>query len=130
MIITNPRTEHYPQIHSFTSTEHRDAIGPRMKQVHGKRVVIVHSQHQEIGEADGMVTVLKNIQLQVRTSDCGNVYAYDPVAEMIGLCHSGRQGTSLNIIENMISSMMSLGSQAKNIRIRTGPCIGGINYKF
>ena len=108
MIITNPRTEYYPQLHSFTSTEHREPSKPKMKQVHGNRVVIVTSHDQDIGEADGMVTSLKNLELQVRTSDCGNIYAYDPVAELIGLCHSGRQGTRLNIIENMISSMVSL----------------------
>jgi copper oxidase (laccase) domain-containing protein len=30
-----------------------------------------------------MVTNLKNIELQVRVADCGNIYAYDYVAEVI-----------------------------------------------
>ncbi len=55
-----------------------------------------------------MVTTIKNIALQVRIADCGNIYAYDPIAQVIGVCHSGRQGTHKNIIANMIDTMKSL----------------------
>lgn len=54
-----------------------------MYQVHGDRVVTVSDARQEIGEADGMVTQLKNTILSVRTADCGNLYFYDPIEQVI-----------------------------------------------
>ena len=103
MVIRNPREQHYPQLQSFVTSEFVEPSTPRMRQVHGNRVVVVTSQDQEIGEADGMVTTLMNVRLETRVADCGNIYAYDPVEKVIGVCHSGWQGTHLNIIHNMIS---------------------------
>ena len=94
-----------------------------MIQTHSNRVVIVTDKNQIIGEADGMVTSLKNIELHVRVADCGNIYAYDPLATVIGVCHSGWKGSQGNIIATMIKSMKILGSYPEDIRIRTGPCI-------
>lgn len=79
-----------------------------MIQTHSNRVVIVTDKNQIIGEADGMVTSLKNLELQVRVADCGNIYAYDPLASVIGVCHSGWKGAQGNITSRMIEAMKSL----------------------
>ncbi len=55
-----------------------------------------------------MVTSLKNLELQVRVADCGNIYAYDPIGQVIGVCHSGRQGSRKNIINTMLQNMKYL----------------------
>ena len=81
---------------------------PKMTQTHSTRVVVVTERTQDIGEADGMVTSLKNLELHVRVADCGNIYAYDPVAAVIGLCHSGWKGAQGNILTHMITAMTSL----------------------
>lgn len=130
MLIRNPREQQYPELQSFVSSEYSEPSQPKMTQIHSNRVVVVTSQDQEIGEADGMVTSRKNLKLQVRIADCGNIYAFDPHAQVIGLCHSGRKGTQGNIITHMIEAMKTLWSQAKNIVIRTGPCISGKSYEF
>jgi copper oxidase (laccase) domain-containing protein len=76
------------------------------------------------------VTNLKNIELQVRVADCGNIYAYDYVAEVIWVCHSGRQGSRKNIINTMLQNMKSLWSHVQDIVVRTWPCISWKNYQF
>jgi copper oxidase (laccase) domain-containing protein len=77
-----------------------------------------------------MVTSLYNIELHVRVADCGNIYCYDPVWWVIGICHSGWKWSHMNIIQNTINAMKSLWSLGQNILIRTGPCVSWKNYQF
>lgn len=130
MFITNPRSERFAWLQSYITSDVVQPAIPKMIQTHSDRVVIVISPTQEIWEADGMVTRLKNTELHVRVADCGNIYAYDPIAHVIGVCHTGRQGTHKNIIHNMIDTMMSLWSIPHDIRVWTGPCISWKNYQF
>ena len=130
MNLTNPWTEQYPNFVSSITTDFVDPSLPRMIQEHTDRVVIVTSPDQDMGVADGMVTKIPNLALQTRVADCGNIYAYDPVAQVIGVCHSGWKGSQKNIIRHMISVMNDLGSLSHDIRIRTGPCISWKNYEF
>ncbi len=130
MIIINPRSQQYTNLQSSVTSIFVEPSAPRMIEVHGDRVVIITSHNQIVWEADGMVTNLKDLELQVRIADCGNIYAYDPIGQVIGVCHSGRQGSHKNIIHNLIQSMQILWSQLKNIMVRTWPCISWKNYQF
>ena len=130
MYLNNPREKQFPWLQSYVTSDFIEPAQPRMIQTHSNRVVIVTDKNQIIGEADGMVTSLKNIELHVRVADCGNIYAYDPLATVIGVCHSGWKGSQGNIIATMIESMKILGSYPEDIRIRTGPCISWKNYEF
>lgn len=130
MIITNPRSQQYTQLQSYVTSDYREYARPKMTQTHSDRVVVVTSSDQDIGEADGMVTSLYNSELHVRVADCGNIYYYDPVWWVIGICHSGWKWSHMNIIQNTINAMKSLWSLCQNILIRTGPCISWKNYQF
>ena len=101
-----------------------------MKQVHGDRVVIIDHADSFEPQADAMVTFLTDITLCVRVADCGNLYAYDPVAQLIGIAHSGWRGTRFNILGKMIETMRDFGSQASDIHIRSWPAICGQCYSF
>jgi YfiH family protein len=128
--IANPRSKIYPQFVSSITNEHIDPSHPKMTQIHSDRVVIVTSSDQMIWEADAMVTRLFNLELQVRTADCGNIHFLDPVSEIIGVCHSWRKGSHLNIIGRAIDTMISLWSSPADIYVRCGPCISWKNYQF
>ncbi len=130
MIITNPRSQQYPNLQSFVTSDFVEPVQPKMTQVHSDRVVIITAPDQIVWEADGMVTSLKNLELQVRVADCGNIYAYDPIGQVIGVCHSGRQGSRKNIINTMLQNMKSLWSHIQDIVARTWPCISWKNYQF
>lgn len=102
-----------------------------MEQVHGDKVIVIdHYDPDHLPQADAMVTMLSGITLCTRVADCGNLYVYDPVAHLIGVAHSGRRGTRLNIVGKMIETMTSLGSQASDIHLRTWPAICGRCYTF
>lgn len=130
MIVRNPREQKFPWLQSYVTSHFVEPAQPKMTQTHSTRVVVVTDRTQNIGEADGMVTSLKNLELHVRVADCGNIYAYDPIASIIGVCHSGWKGAQGNIIAHMITAMTSLWSQPEHIRIRMGPCISAQNYEF
>ena len=55
------------------------------RQVHGRRVVIVDEQNlgTELGEADGLMTDLRGVALEIHTADCQSVFLYDPVRGVI-----------------------------------------------
>ena len=107
-----------------------DIVWPRMYQVHGDRVVVVSDPRQDIGEADGMVTQLSDVRLWTRIADCGNIYFYDPVVNMVAICHSWWRWTALNIVQNIINTMISLWSNIYNIHIYTWPSICSSCHQF
>lgn len=74
--------------------------------------------------ADAAVTGVAGISLCMIMSDCPPVYLYDPKHQVIGLIHSGRQGTALNIVTNTINVMCGeFGCNPSNIKAVIGPHI-------
>jgi YfiH family protein len=130
MLIHNPRTIQFAWLQSFVTTQEISFDVIKMHQVHGDRVVIVTDPKQVVGDADGIVTKLKDVSLSVQIADCGNIYAYDPISHIVGICHSGWRSTHLNIIKNMINSMKELWSEANNIYIYTWPSICPSCHQF
>ena len=78
------------------------------KQVHGDRVIIVDEQNlnEETGPADGLLTDLKGVALEIHTADCQSVFLYDPVRNVIGNVHSGWKGTVQKIAPKAAQLMM------------------------
>lgn len=130
MKVYNPRTAQFPHLQSYRTTYMTDIVWPRMYQVHGDRVVVVSDPWQDIGEADGMVTQLSDVALWVRVADCGNMYFYDPVVDIVGICHSWWRWTALNILQKTINTMISLWSHAKNIHVYSWPAICAECHQF
>ncbi len=73
MIIRSPREQKFSWLQSFVKSDFVEPVQPKMTQTHSDRVVIITSPDQIVWEADGMVTSLKNLELQVRVADCGNI---------------------------------------------------------
>lgn len=94
-----------------------------MHQVHGANVRVVRSiKDLNIGEADGMVTNIKNISICVLVADCLPVLFFDPVRVAIGVGHGGRRGLQKKIMKNMIEKMESeFASDPEDIIVGIGP---------
>lgn len=102
-----------------------------MRQSHGDMVAIIdHYDPDYLPQVDGLVTRLREVTLCVQVADCGNLYAYDPVAQIIAIAHSGWRGTRLNIIGTMIETMRWLWSSPSDILIRSWPAICSKCYIF
>ena len=96
------------------------------KQVHGCRVVTIDESSLDMdpGPADGLVTDLKGVALEIRTADCQSIFLYDPVRKVIGNVHSGWRGTLQGIVVRAVSLMQSKYScRPADIRAYINPSI-------
>ncbi|HMT01374.1 MAG TPA: polyphenol oxidase family protein [Candidatus Absconditabacterales bacterium] len=98
------------------------------QQTHSDRVAVIESDGF-IGEADALVTRQKNLALVIKTADCGQIFLFDPVAEIVGAVHAGWKGHSLRILEKTVSSMINLGAKAERLLCFIGPSIEARNYE-
>lgn len=96
-------------------------------QVHGREVAIVDAATPEampLGSADGLVTNDPGCVLAIYVADCCAVSIVDPVRKVIGLTHSGRKGSELDITGVAIDLMIErFGSQASDLIVDLSPCI-------
>lgn len=130
-------TEDDPQAiqHNLARVSHVMSAGKLkpllLKQVHSNEVKILESKSdfQHHMEADALVTNQKNLLLGVLTADCVPVLFCDPEAEIIAACHAGWRGAYSGVLQNTVSAMMSLGSEAENIYASIGPCISASAYE-
>jgi hypothetical protein len=114
------------------------------QQIHGNRTAVI----DEVGSAfradrgaaslpgrefrgcDGMVTNQRDIVIGVYVADCCAVYIVDPQTPAIGLVHSGRKGTELDIVTKAIRQMMDrFGSDPAEMVVQLSPCIRPPHYE-
>ena len=103
------------------------------RQVHGDRVVIVGEEDltKEQGEADGLLTSVPGVALEIHTADCQSVFLYDPVRGVIGNVHSGWKGTVQKIVPKAVRLMMShYGCRPEDIEVYINPSILGCSFEI
>ena len=101
------------------------------EQVHGNAVAVVSigSPFKSAG-VDAIVTRDRNVYLGVYVADCCAVFLVDPRQRAIGLVHSGRKGTSLNIVEQTVRRMSEeFGTNPGDAIAQLSPCIRPPHYE-
>lgn len=102
----------------------------RMRQVHGDRVVPVHSAEQEIGDADGMMTGVAGVALTVLTADCVPLLMVSSSQQVGVVVHAGWRGTVAGIGAAAVrAAERELGAGADTWQVAMGPSIGGCCYE-
>ena len=110
------------------------------QQIHGDKITVVDladcggsrvgCEDKHFPACDGILTNQRGIVLGVYVADCCAVYIVDPKTPAIGLVHSGRKGTELDIVTNAIGQMMErFGSDPANIIVQLSPCIRPPHYE-
>lgn len=101
------------------------------EQIHGNGVAVVKAiPPTRLPGVDALVTALRQTPLVVRVADCGPVYFYDPVKQVIALAHSGRKGTELNITGEVIRTMREhYETNPADLIVQLGPCIRPPHYE-
>ncbi len=101
------------------------------EQIHGNGVAVVdHPQVEKVAGVDALVTAVTGVALVVRVADCGPLFFYDPVNQVIAVAHSGRKGTEKNITAETLKVMRDQrGSRIEDIRVQLGPCIRPPHYE-
>lgn len=81
-------------------------------------------------EADGLITIEKDIPLVIFTADCVPILLFDPVRGAIGAVHAGWRGTTADIAGTAVRKMTdAFGCSPSDIRAAIGPCISSCCYE-
>lgn len=114
--------------------EELNPAGARMvsaTQVHGSRVVVHGSGWDgwlRVDDADGHVTVERELALAIGIADCVPVFIGHPRGG-IALLHSGWRGTAARIVERGIEALSQRGFATPELRVHLGPAICGSCYE-
>ncbi len=102
-----------------------------MDQVHEANIVnIEDSSQNRVPSCDGIVTNIKNIPLMVMVADCIPLSFYDPMKNVIGVAHAGRNGTFLEISKKMVQNFVNnYGSKTYDIIVGIGTSIHSCCYE-
>ncbi len=137
----------------FAHREIRNAIGigewplVTAQQIHGSKIAVVGEvgsalradrgrrgaaslANREFPGCDGIITNQRGVALGVYVADCCAVYIVDPKTPAIGLVHSGRKGTELDVVTNAINQMIErFGSNPVEMIVQLSPCIRPPHYE-
>lgn len=99
---------------------------------HGTHVEVFRTPRQDVVylQTDGMVTGAPRTALVVTGADCPPVLLFDEQRSVIGLAHSGREGTRQNIVLAVMRQMqMQFGCIPEEIQAAIGPGICQDHYQ-
>lgn len=119
--------------------EVRDSLGlggwPMLtaQQVHGADIDVIdmpiESDERRRG-CDGLICNQRKVVLGVHVADCCAVYLVDPAVPAVGLVHSGKKGTELDIVGRGIQAMVErFASRPSNLVVQLSPCIRPPHYE-
>jgi copper oxidase (laccase) domain-containing protein len=101
------------------------------EQIHNNAVatVSVDSPLKSVG-VDALITGDPGILLGIYVADCCAVFLVEPKQRVVGLVHSGRKGTALNIVGAAVRKMsIEFGSDPLSIVAQLSPCIRPPHYE-
>jgi copper oxidase (laccase) domain-containing protein len=100
-------------------------------QVHGKGIAVVDRKSAKITpDVDGLITGDAGVTLGIYVADCCAIYLVDLTRKLIGLVHSGKKGTALNIAGACVREMReAFGSDPAHLVAQLSPCIRPPNYE-
>ncbi len=105
-----------------------------LNQVHSARCVVVKEPLPDtvVMDADALVTDLSGVALGALSADCAPVLFYgekENGTPVIGAAHAGWGGALKGVLEETVSSMISVGALLETVRACVGPCIGAESYE-
>ena len=121
---------HFFTLRTTEDTKADDFLGltgsATAEQTQGNVVAVVTGPGRVAG-VDALVTRQRGLPLVIRCADCAPVFIVDRVTPAIALIHSGKKGTSGNIVGNAVSAMPG---KPENCLAFIGPSIGPCHYEM
>jgi purine-nucleoside/S-methyl-5'-thioadenosine phosphorylase / adenosine deaminase len=101
------------------------------EQIHGNSVAVVSADScAKSAGVDALITDDPRISLGIYVADCCAVFLVEPKQRVIGLVHSGKKGTALNIAGAAVRKMSTeFGSDPLSIVAQLSPCIRPPDYE-
>ena len=119
-----PYHDEAAHVMGFDRTFHAD-------QVHGAEIAVITTSSPLLTHGvDGLITN-ENLLLGIHVADCGALYLLDRETGAIGLLHSGKNGTELNITGKAVREMsLNFGTRPANLVVVLAPCIRPPHYEI
>ncbi len=102
------------------------------RQIRENHIQAVTDRHrgQRVPGVDGLTTAVPELPLMTLYADCVPVVAYDTARHVLGVCHAGWQGTTLQIARNLIQCLsQTYGTDPADCLCGIGPSIGPDSYE-
>ncbi len=102
------------------------------RQVRGNDIQSVTEQHRgrRVPRVDGLTTAVTGLPLLTLYADCVPIVAYDTANHVLGVCHAGWQGTTLQIARKLIQYLSQVyGTKPADCLCGMGPSIGPDSYE-
>ncbi len=101
------------------------------EQIHGNTVAVVTADTTRMSaRTDALVTRDPEVLLGIHVADCCAVFLVDPRRTAVGLVHSGKKGTELNIVSAAVEKMASeFGTDPADLVAQLSPCIRPPHYE-
>jgi copper oxidase (laccase) domain-containing protein len=101
------------------------------EQVHGNSVAVVTvDSAAKSKQVDALITRDPEVLLGITVADCCAVFLVDPEQCAIGLVHSGKKGTELNIVDAAVQKMATeFGTEPADLVAQLSPCIRPPDYE-
>jgi copper oxidase (laccase) domain-containing protein len=102
------------------------------EQIHGNAVAVVTADSAAMsGRKDALITRDPRVLLGIHVADCCAVFLVDPERTAIGLVHSGKKGTELNIVGAAVDKMATeFGTDPADLVAQLSPCIRPPHYEI
>ena len=102
-------------------------------QTHQDKIITIgrHNRKKFFTGFDGSITNQKGLTLTVSVADCFPVYFYDAEKQVVGLLHSGWQGTVKNIAGKTVGQLKkTFDTSTKNLLVGIGPGIRACHFEI
>jgi polyphenol oxidase len=101
------------------------------EQVHGNSVAVVTiDSAAKSPQVDALITRDPRVLLGIHVADCCAVFLVDPQLRAIGLVHSGKTGTELNIVGAAVQKMATeFGTDPAGLVAQLSPCVRPPHYE-
>ena len=101
-----------------------------LKQTHSNRVEIIDKNNLNmITEADGSITMDKNIVLAIITADCAPIFIFDSDCSFVCSLHIGWRGCLANIVKAAVYKISKMNIITQNLIAIIGPCLSKVNFE-
>jgi YfiH family protein len=102
-----------------------------LKQIHSNKIFYMPANNFRVDSGDGLYTDQAGIFLGVRVADCLPIYFIVPDKRIVGLVHSGWQGTLKQIGLAMVNEMQNrFQIKPEQVNYAFGPSIGQCCYEI
>lgn len=125
-------------IANILNIDYRNIVSAQ--QIHRDKITVVKKEDkgrgsfkytEALAETDALITNVSGIPLLMCYADCVPIFILDPIKKAIGLIHSGRRGTELQITSKTLNKMQKIfGTNPQTCLAAIFPSIGPCCYKI